>query len=152
MPHVLELTLALLKPDIVRVPFAVQEVRNKILSSGFLVVRSSEIKLSEQKVTAFYQEHAGKFFCHRLKTFMRSGPIWALILAHPNAIEMWRNLMGHSKVCKIQYGNEWSLRGLYGLTDTRNCTHGSDSRTSAEMEIKLIFPEFDIDLWYRKHQ
>lgn len=34
-----------------------------------------------------------------------------------------------------------TLRGLYGTSDTRNATHGSDSEASVRRELAVFFPE-----------
>ena len=39
------------------------------------------------------------------------------------------------------------MRGRFGLTDTRNVSHGSDSEDSASQEIKFFFPEFSERQW-----
>lgn len=56
---------------------------------------------------------------------LNSGPIHAYILAHPQATISWRTIMGPTKTFRAQYDASDSIRGMYGLTDTRNCTHGS---------------------------
>lgn len=38
-----------------------------------------------------------------------------------------------------------SLRALYGSDGTHNATHGSDSTTSAQREIKFYFPDLPLD-------
>jgi len=48
--------------------------------------------------------------------------------------------------------NPDTIRGRFGLTDTRNATHGSDSPTSATAEILFFFPDFNIDEWYEKEE
>ena len=53
------------------------------------------------------------------------GPIHCMVLAHPNAIQHWREIMGPTKPPKAQFVAPESIRGMYGLTDTRNSTHGS---------------------------
>jgi nucleoside-diphosphate kinase len=45
-------------------------------------------------------------------------------------------------VFKTIHSHPNSIRGLYGLTDTRNACHGSDSEESALSEILKIFPDF----------
>lgn len=49
---------------------------------------------------------------------------------------------------KAIYSHPESLRGLCGLTDTRNACHGSDSPESVKREIGILFPDFDVDGWY----
>ena len=56
---------------------------------------------------------------------MSSGPINPMILAHPDAIYHWRKLMGPTKSYVAQATAPHTIRGMYGLTDTRNCTHGA---------------------------
>lgn len=70
-----------------------------------------------------------------------------LVLAGDNAIAKWRNLMGPTKVFKTIFTHPESIRGRFGLTDTRNACHGSDSTESAKREIALFFPEFDANEW-----
>ncbi|XP_069160962.1 nucleoside diphosphate kinase 6 isoform X2 [Procambarus clarkii] len=133
----LQLTVALIKPDVTRVPHILQGIRNRIIQEEFLVVRHKEIRLRKQETENFYAEHREKFFYNRLVTFMASGPTQALILAHENAIQRWRLLMGPTKVYKTKYEAPDTIRGMYGLTDTRNSTHGS--ATSRDPEC---FPSF----------
>nr|CAG4649816.1 EOG090X0HUX [Scapholeberis mucronata] len=152
MKSILQLTLAIIKPDVVRVPFVLQEIRETILQNGFYVIQSGEFTLSRQQAENFYSEHFGKFFHQRLVTFMNSGPIHAYILAHPKAIHQWRELMGPTKTFKAQFDAPSTIRGIWGLTDTRNSTHGSDSETTAFKEIKYFFPEFDYSQWVEKEE
>lgn len=49
----------------------------------------------------------------------------AYILAREDAIRHWREVMGPTKVFRARYTSPASIRGQFGLTDTRNTTHGS---------------------------
>lgn len=60
-----------------------------------------------------------------MKFFFTSGPSDVYILARENAIKKWRELMGPTKVFEAKLSHPDSIRGKYGLTDTRNVTHGS---------------------------
>jgi len=148
----LSLTLALLKPDITSMPYTLQQARHLILNTGFIVIRSNIItKMKRDQAESFYQEHSGRFFYNRLVTFMSSGSVHAHILALPSklpndtkAITTWRTLMGPTKVMKARYTEPNSIRGLFGLSDTRNCSHGSDSLETAMREINFFFPNFNM--------
>lgn len=70
-----------------------------------------------------------------------------LVLAGDNAIAKWRSLMGPTKVFKTIFSHPESIRGQFGLSDTRNACHGSDSTESAKREIGIFFPEFDANKW-----
>ncbi len=56
--------------------------------------------------------------------------------------------MGPTKVFKTIYDQPDSLRGMFGTTDTRNATHGSDSEDNARIEMKFFFPEFNPKDWH----
>ncbi|XP_066175062.1 nucleoside diphosphate kinase 6 isoform X1 [Sylvia atricapilla] len=148
-PRRLQLTLALLKPDAVAHPLVREAVHAAILRHRFVIVRAKELRCGPEQSRRFYREHAGRFFYQRLVEFMASGPMWAYILAHENAVPLWRSLMGPTKVFRARHSDPDSIRGAYGLTDTRNTTHGSDSPASASREIAFFFPEFDEQRWYR---
>jgi len=146
-PSPLQLTLAILKPDLVQHPPNLAVVRNMILENNFLIVRSKILHLSRSRAEQFYAEHSQKFFYTRLVTYMSSGPCQPLILARAEAITGWRELMGPTKVFKTRFSHPESIRGRFGLTDTRNCSHGSDSTDTASKEMDFFYPEFDREQW-----
>ena len=151
-PAPLQLTLALIKPDLSAAPSLVRAVLGRLCAAEFRVVRSRRLALSRAAAETLYAEHAGRFFHNRLVTFVSSGPLWALVLARPDAIAAWRRLMGPTKVYRAVYSHPTSLRGMYGLTDTRNALHGSDSTESAAREIGFFFPEFDAEAWLQRER
>ncbi|PVD23593.1 hypothetical protein C0Q70_16865 [Pomacea canaliculata] len=128
-------------------PHIVQDIHSTILKNGFYFVKSKHLQMSRERAEQFYEEHKGKFFLNRLVNFMSSGPIWTHVLAREDAIAEWRRIMGPTKVLKTIYEAPHTIRGQYGLTDTRNCAHGSDSEATAQKEIQFFFPEFDIEKW-----
>ncbi|HUR84253.1 MAG TPA: nucleoside-diphosphate kinase [Solirubrobacteraceae bacterium] len=83
-----------------------------------------------------YAEHEGKPFFEGLVSFITSGPIVAMVLEGPNAIEAARQLIGSTNGIEAAPG---SIRGDFALEVRRNLVHGSDSPESAEREIALFF-------------
>ncbi|XP_024875750.1 nucleoside diphosphate kinase 6 isoform X1 [Temnothorax curvispinosus] len=148
----LQLTLAILKPHVVKAPFALQKIRDLIIDNNFKVVRSRRATISREEAELFYKEHRNKFFYNRLLTFMCSGPSDVHILTRHNAVAKWRQLMGPTKVYQAQYNAQDTIRGMFGLSDTRNATHGSDSTESAEREIMIFFKDFNIKKWYNNEE
>ncbi|XP_050996349.1 nucleoside diphosphate kinase 6 [Acomys russatus] len=151
-PQALQLTLALIKPDAVAHPLILEAVHQQILSNKFLIVRTRELQWKKEDCRRFYREHEGRFFYQRLVEFMASGPIRAYILAHKDAIQLWRTLMGPTRVFRARHVAPDSIRGSLGLTDTRNTTHGSDSVVSASREIAAFFPDFSEQRWYEEEE
>ncbi|XP_033110331.1 nucleoside diphosphate kinase 6-like [Anneissia japonica] len=148
----LELTLAVIKPDIVAHPHRHYAIKDIILSNNFYFIRSKVLKWNRDRAQEFYREHKGKFFYNRLVEFMSSGPMSAHILAREGAIAHWRKLMGPTKTFQARHKMTDSIRGTYGLTDTRNATHGSDSPESARKEIAFFYPDFNVDHWYKRQE
>lgn len=144
----LQLTMAILKPHIIKNPYSLQQIRNSILQSNFKIVRCKRKLISLEEAENFYAEHKDKFFYNRLVTFMTSGPSELMIMTKENAIKDWRSLMGPTKVYRAQFEAPDTIRGQFGLSDTRNATHGSDSEESTRKEISIFFPEFDVDKWF----
>ncbi|XP_069786748.1 nucleoside diphosphate kinase 6 isoform X2 [Narcine bancroftii] len=143
----LQLTLALIKPDAVAHPLILQAVHQRILDNNFIILMRKYLKWSQEESRRFYAEHSDKFFYQRVVQFMASGPMRAYILAHEDAITHWRQLMGPTRVFRARYSAPLSIRGELGLTDTRNTTHGSDSPESAAREISFFFPDFQQQRW-----
>lgn len=124
----LELTLAILKPHVIPNIFAHKVIKEKIVEKGFQIVKSKTFRIDESLAGDFYAEHRKKFFYGRLVSFMSSGPVEVLILAKNNAIAEWREMLGPTKVYKTVISHPESIRGMFGLTDTRNVGHGSGKR------------------------
>ncbi|XP_034479625.1 nucleoside diphosphate kinase 6 [Drosophila innubila] len=137
----MEITLALLKPHVLRNSYALQQIKT-LIGNNFTILRAKEVRLTKELSDRFYAEHKSRFFYHRLSSFMRSGPCYALILQSEACIQKWRILMGPTKVFKAVYSQPDCIRALYGLSDTRNACHGSDSEVAALREISILFPEF----------
>ncbi|XP_063243426.1 nucleoside diphosphate kinase 6-like [Bacillus rossius redtenbacheri] len=150
--NALQLTVAIIKPHILQAPHLIKAIREIILSNKFYVIRTKRTKLTGKLAGELYVEHKNKFFYNRLITFMCSGPIDVHVLAHHNAIQLWRDLMGPTKSYQARFTSPDTIRGKHGLSDTRNAVHGSDSPESAEKEALILFPEFSIRQWYKDEE
>ncbi|KAI8062130.1 nucleoside diphosphate kinase [Gongronella butleri] len=140
----LQYTLALLKPDICANAALVPAIQQAMKENNLQIVQKRDVLWSEADAAAFYAEHKGKFFYQRLCGYMTSGPFQAYILASPNAIQDWRRLIGPTHPVRARVMQPSTLRALYGLTDTRNSFHGSDSIDTARQELQFFFPKFDV--------
>lgn len=71
-----------------------------------------------------------------------SNDIIAMVLAKPNAIQEWRDIIGPTNPSRAREESPESLRARYGnLQDqTKNAVHGSDHYHTAEKEIRFMFP------------
>ena len=128
-------TLILVKPD----AFARRltgEIIARFERKGLHLARLRLLTLDVETARHHYAEHEGKPFFDGLVSFITSGPIVAMVLEGPNAIEAARQLIGSTNGIEASPG---SIRGDYALEVRRNLVHGSDSPESAEREIAHFF-------------
>ena len=132
-----ERTLVLNKPDGVRRGLA-GEVLSRIERKGLRVVAMDMRVVGKDLAETHYAEHAEKPFYGSLVEFITSGPLVAMVVEGPRAIEAFRALAGATDPVKATPG---TIRGDYALEVQDNIVHGSDSPDSAEREIKIFFPD-----------
>uniref|UniRef100_A0A182T8Y3 Nucleoside diphosphate kinase n=1 Tax=Anopheles maculatus TaxID=74869 RepID=A0A182T8Y3_9DIPT len=138
------ITLAIFKPHCLKNPIAYQTIQQMITANGLKVIASKRINLSRAEAEKFYEEHRNKFFFRRLVSLMTSGPTEVVLLSGNDAIQKWRNLMGPTKVLKSVYTHPECIRSCFGLSDTRNATHGSDSEQSVSAEKQFFFGDLKL--------
>ena len=131
-----ERTLVLVKPDGVRRGL-VGEVVTRLERKGLTLVALELRTLARETAEEHYGEHRERPFFGELVDFITGGPLVALVVEGPRAVEAVRTLMGVTDPVKSAPG---SLRGDYALEIGQNLVHGSDSPESAEREIKIFFP------------
>ncbi|KDN49558.1 nucleoside diphosphate kinase [Tilletiaria anomala UBC 951] len=146
-PSQQQLTLALLKPTLVSYPPDVSAVMKHIQRAQLEIVRTKRLFWKEEDAKAFYAEHEGRFYYDRLIQGMTSGPSIALALAGPDVIKRWRAMLGPTKAYRAKWEQPDCLRAIFGLGDTRNGFHGSDSQDSAIRELNLVFKGWDVERW-----
>ena len=132
-----ERTLVLIKPDAVRRGLA-GEVLSRIERKGLKIVAMDLRIIPAETAEAHYAEHVGKPFFTSLITFITSGPLVALVVQGPRAIQAFRELAGATDPVRASAG---TIRGDHALDVQQNVVHGSDSPDSAEREIKIFFPD-----------
>jgi nucleoside-diphosphate kinase len=133
---VTERTLVLVKPDGVRRGL-VGEVISRLEHKGLTLAAMELRTIGRDTAEQHYGEHVGKPFYPGLVDFITSGPLVALVVDGPRAIEAVRTVMGVTDPVKATPG---SVRGDYALVIGENIVHGSDSAESAEREIGIFFP------------
>jgi len=133
----MEQTLAIIKPDAVAAGYS-GTIINMIEKSGFSIDRMEKGLLKKEPAENFYAVHKDKPFFNELIEFITSGPIIVMALRKENAINDWRNLMGHTDP---QKADEGTIRKLFGANIGKNAVHGSDSPETAGHELSLFFGE-----------
>ncbi len=136
----MERTLVLVKPDVVG-QRKIGEIIRRFEAQGLQVVGLKMVFLKRQDGARFYHVHQGKPFYQGLIEFIASGPIVAMILDGEEAISRVRELMGSTDPAEAKEG---TIRHQMGTSVQQNAVHGSDSPTSAAMEIPFFFNQMEI--------
>jgi nucleoside-diphosphate kinase len=131
-----ERTLVLVKPDGVR-RGVVGDVISRLERKGLTIVALELRTLSRETAEEHYGEHRERPFFGELVDFITGGPLVALVVEGPRAIEAFRALAGATDPVKATPG---TIRGDLALEIGENVVHGSDSPESAKREIELFFP------------
>ena len=135
--HDTQKTLILCKPDAVRRKLSGEIIR-RFEDKGFEIEQLKKMTLDRPTAAEHYKEHEGKPFFDSLLAFITGGPVVAMCVSGPNAINVCRLMMGATKFTEAAPG---TIRGDYAHSFTENLVHGSDSPESAERELKLFFGE-----------
>jgi len=141
----METTLIILKPDAVQ-----RGLTGKIISrfedKGLQVVGAKLTKISPQLAATHYEAHKERGFYAGLVKFMTSSPVLVLALRGNGAITIARNMMGATFGSKAAPG---TIRGDFGVSNSFNLIHGSDSPEAATRELGLFFAPGEVQEWNR---
>ena len=132
-----ERSLVLVKPDGVARGL-VGEVVGRLEAKGLRLVAAELRTLTVEVAEEHYAEHRERPFFGSLVEFITGGPLLALVVEGPRAIEAFRALAGATDPVKAAPG---TIRGDFALEVQNNIVHGSDSPESAAREIALFFPD-----------
>lgn len=143
-------TLVVLKPDAVQRRL-IGRIVARFEDRGLKIVGMKFLKLSDARAAEMYSVHEGKYFYDRLMAFITSGPVVAMVLEGPGAIEIVRSMMGATTSSEAAAG---TIRGDFGMARRLNLVHGSDCADSAGREIPIFFDadelvdyQADLDAW-----
>lgn len=136
----IEQTLSLIKPDGVQRSL-VGEVIGRFEQAGLKIRAMKMVRLSKEQAQAFYAIHQERPFYESLTAFMSSGPIVALVLEGENAIQLNRDLMGHTNYQQAAPG---TIRADFARDIEANIVHGSDGSETAATEIPFFFSALEL--------
>ena len=128
-------TLILVKPDAFERGLT-GEVIARFERKGLMITAMKLMQADEELANTHYAEHAEKPFFGELVSFITGGPLVAMVLEGPRAVEAARQLIGATDPVEAEAG---SIRGQFATEVTFNLVHGSDSDESAEREIGIWF-------------
>jgi nucleoside-diphosphate kinase len=135
-----ERTLILIKPDGVQRGL-VGRLIDRYESRGLRIAGLKLMQADRDLAERHYAVHAEKPFFPGLIEFITSGPLVAMAVEGPKAIEVCRAINGATRPDEAAPG---SIRGDFALETGMNIVHGSDGPETAETELKLWFTEAEL--------
>jgi len=139
----MEKTLIILKPDAVQRGLCGRIVE-RFESKGLQIVGLKLMQIPRSLAQTHYQPHQGKPFYEGLVNFMTSSPVVVIALAGKEVIAVTRKMMGATFGSKAEPG---SIRGDFGVSNSFNLIHGSDSVENAVRELGLFFKPEELLEW-----
>jgi nucleoside-diphosphate kinase len=131
----LEQTLIVVKPDGFKKGL-VGRIISRFEQKGFEIVNLKLFQFDVDTARRFYESHKDKHFFDELVSFICSGKTVGCILEGTNAVSTVRLMVGNTKSSEALPG---SIRGDFGIGQTDNIIHASDSAESFIKESKIIF-------------
>ena len=139
----MERTLIIFKPDAVQRNIC-GEILSRFERKGLQVVGMKMMKIPQHLAETHYEPHKGKPFYVGLVKFMTSSPVVVLALQGKDSIAIARKMMGATFGSKAEPG---TIRGDFGVSNSFNLIHGSDSPESAQRELGLFFKPDELLDW-----
>ncbi len=136
----MEKSLVLIKPDAMKRGLATT-ILSRLENRGLKLAGLRMLHMDKALAQRHYSIHRDKPFFNDLIEFITSSPIVAAVFFGEGAVENIRKIMGDTNPAKAAPG---TIRRDFGLDIQQNAVHGSDSRETAEKEIKLFFKENEI--------
>lgn len=133
-------TLVLLKPDCVRRRL-MGRVLARLEDKDLTIAAMKLMRVTPELARRHYAEHVEKSWYPELEAFITGGPVVAMVVAGPEAIQVLRNLAGATNGLKANPG---TIRGDFSASQQMNLIHASDSPESAQREIAIFFRDEEI--------
>jgi nucleoside-diphosphate kinase len=141
----MEKTLIILKPDCVQRGLC-GAVLSRFERRGFSISAMKIVRLTKDLLGEHYAHLKGKPFFPSLVEFMGSAPVVVAVIEGKDAVEIVRRMCGATNAASAENG---TIRGDFALSTQYNIIHASDSKETAEKEIKRFFRPEEIHSYGR---
>jgi len=136
----MEKTLILIKPDGIQ-RGAVGSIVNRFERKGLKIAGMKMLQMSKELAKEHYAHLVDKPFYADLEKFMTGHPIIAIVIEGKDAVDVVRLIVGPTNATKAPGG---TIRGDFSNSTSRNVIHASDSKETAEKEVKRFFKEDEL--------
>lgn len=122
----------------------VGDVIRRFEQRGFKLVGMKMLQAPERVLAQHYQDLSTKPFYPALISYMRSGPMVAMVWEGPGVVGASRLMIGQTDSATAAPG---TIRGDFSMHISRNVIHASDSVEDAQREIQLWFQSSELLDW-----
>ena len=136
----MQTTLLIVKPDGVQRGL-VGRIVDRFETKGLQIVGMKMMTISQELANTHYEAHRERPFFKGLVRFMTSSPVVVFAVRGIGSIDMCRKMMGATFGSKAEPG---TIRGDFGVSNSFNLIHGSDSPDAAARELELFFGKGEI--------
>ncbi|MEZ6196110.1 MAG: nucleoside-diphosphate kinase [Planctomycetota bacterium] len=136
----METTLLIVKPDGVQRGL-VGRILSRFEEKGLQIVGLKMMTISQDLAATHYEAHKARPFYAGLVRFMTSSPVVVFAVRGNGAIAISRKMMGATFGSNAEPG---TIRGDFGVSNSFNLIHGSDSPEAAERELGLFFGKGEV--------
>ena len=135
-----ERTLVIIKPDGIQ-RGVVGEMISRFEKKSLKIVGMKMIQMDKKLAKEHYAHLADKPFYPDLEKFVTEHPILLFVAEGKEAVEVVRLIVGPTNATKAPGG---TIRGDFSNSTSRNVIHASDSKETAEKEIKRFFKDDEL--------
>lgn len=139
----MEKTVVLVKPDGVQRAL-IGEIIHRFERKGLHLIGLKMMNITDETLDEWYAHHKDKPFFPKLKAYMKSYPIVAMVWEGLDAAVTVRALIGITKAREAAPG---TIRGDFGMSQQLNLIHASESSEAAEKELGLLFSKDELFPW-----
>jgi len=136
----IERTLILIKPDAMQRGL-VGEITARLENKGFKIIGMKMLKMSKELSKEHYSHLVDKPFYPDLEKFVTEHPMIAMVIEGKDAVDVVRLIVGPTNASKAPGG---TIRGDFSNSTSRNVIHASDSKETAEKEVKRFFKDEEL--------
>lgn len=143
----MERSVVLIKPDGVQRGL-IGEIIHRFERKGLRLAAIKMLALDDAILDEWYAHHADKEFFPKLKEYMKSYPVVAMLWEGVESVATIRKIVGVTKAREAEAG---TIRGDFAMSQQYNLIHASETAEIARKEEALIFKEDEIFDWDKRN-
>ncbi len=136
----MERSVVLVKPDGLQRGL-VGEIIHRFERKGLRLAGIKMVSLSDAILDEWYAHHKDKSFFPKLKAYMKSYPVIAMLWEGLESVSTIRRMLGVTKARDAEPG---TIRGDFAMSQQYNLMHASENAEVARKEEALIFDPAEI--------